>query len=239
MGTILGSDRAATNDDSVQNAAHRECRTGVTDEAELIARARAGDDEAFGRLVELHQDRVYRAAVRLVGPEDALDISQEVFLKAYRELKRFRGRSALSTWLYRMAVNLSLNYLRGQRREFERRERFGPGVSEQAPNPERRAAAGELREQVWEAIDALPERQRAAVTLHRFEGLSASEVAQIMGLSTGAVESLLHRARKALLEDFMARGLGPAPADRGTPQPGGGSGIGSRRRRKGSGSGGF
>jgi RNA polymerase sigma-70 factor (ECF subfamily) len=186
----------------------------VTDELDLIARAGAGDEEAFGRLVEMHQDRVYRAAVRLVGHEDALDISQEVFLKAYRELKRFKGRSALSTWLYRMAINLSLNYLRGQRREFDRRERFGPGVSDPPPNPERSMAESQLREHVWTAIDTLPERQRAAVTLHRFEGLSAPEVAEIMGLSVGAVESLLHRAKRTLMESFMRQGLSPPGSDR-------------------------
>ena len=187
----------------------------MTDELDLIARARAGDEGAFGRLVEMHQDRVYRAAVRLVGHEDALDISQEVFLKAHRELKRFKGRSALSTWLYRMAVNLSLNYLRGQRRELDRRQRFGPGVSDPPPGPERNMADSRLRDQVWAAIDSLPERQRAAITLHRFEGLPAPEVAEIMGLSVGAVESLLHRAKKTLMQSFLEQGLAP-PGSRGS-----------------------
>jgi len=185
----------------------------VNEERDLIRRARDGDDDAFGRLVEMHQDRVYRTAARLVGPEDALDVAQEVFLRAHRELGRFRGRSALSTWLYRMAVNTALNQLRGKRRELARRESFGPGVSPGPPAPDRPLLEGELREAVWRAIDALPERQRTAVTLHRFEGLSAVAVGEVMGLSTGAVESLLHRAKRTLLHSFSDAGLGP-PTDR-------------------------
>jgi RNA polymerase sigma-70 factor (ECF subfamily) len=182
----------------------------VSDERDLIRRAQAGDDDAFGELVELHQDRVYRTAARLVGPEDAMDIAQEVFLRAHRELKRFRGRSALSTWLYRMAVNASLNQLRGSKRELARRERFGPGVSSAPPAPDRTILDEEMKRTVWRAIDGLPERQRTALTLHRFEGLSAAEVGEVMGLSTGAVESLLHRAKRALLVALSGSGLGPA-----------------------------
>jgi len=168
----------------------------VSEERDLIRRAQEGDDDAFGRLVEMHQDRVYRTAVRLVGHEDALDISQDVFMRAHRELKRFRGRSALSTWLYRMAVNTALNHLRGAKRESARRERFGPGVSSPPPAPDRALQDTELSAIVWQAIDGLPDRQRTAVTLHRFEGLSAAEVGEVMGLSTGAVESLCVRGEQ-------------------------------------------
>ncbi len=179
------------------------------DESTLIERARAGDEAAFGELVGRHQDRVYRTAVRLVGSEDAYDVSQEVFVKAWRELKRFRGSAALSTWLYRMTVNLSLNYLRSTKRETDRRERYGPGVSEKPPAPGAALEEDEFKTAVWAAIDSLPERQRTAVILHRFEELPAAEIARIMDLSTGAVESLLHRARSSLLEAFRSRGLGP------------------------------
>lgn len=181
------------------------------DEKNLIERARSGDDDAFGELVRMHQDRVYRTAVRLVGPEDAQDVAQEVFLKAYRELKRFRARSALSTWLYRMTVNLALNYLRGMRRERDRRERYGPGVSSSPPSPDSGLIDREFTDAVWAVIDSLPERQRTAIILHRFEGLSASETAGVMGLSLGAVESLLHRAKLALLKSFQEIGLEPGP----------------------------
>lgn len=177
------------------------------DENSLIERARSGDDDAFGQLVHLHQDRVYRTAVRLVGPEDAKDVTQEVFLKAYGELKKFHAKSALSTWLYRMTVNLALNYLRGMRRERDRRARYGPGVSPPPPSPDRGLLDQELTDAVWAAIDSLPERQRTAVVLHRFEGLSAAETTQVMGLSLGAVESLLHRAKQALLQSFQETGL--------------------------------
>jgi RNA polymerase sigma-70 factor (ECF subfamily) len=182
------------------------------EESALIERARAGDEDAFGQLVGLHQDRVYRTAVRLVGPEDAFDVSQEVFIKAWRELRRFRGSAALSTWLYRMTVNLALNHLRSSKRETDRRERYGPGVSEKPPAPDTSVENEEFRDRVWAVIDTLPERQRTALILHRFEELPAAETARIMGLSTGAVESLLHRARTALNEAFRARGLGPPEA---------------------------
>jgi RNA polymerase sigma-70 factor (ECF subfamily) len=188
----------------------------VQDERTLIARAREGDEEAFGGLVRLHQDQVWRTAARLVGPEDASDVAQEVFLKAWHELRRFRGGSALGTWLYRMAVNLSLNHIRGTRRELARRERFGPGVSPPAPDPETYASDAETARIVWAAIEALPERQRVAVTLHRFEGLSAAETAAAMDMSTAAVEALLHRAKGTLLRDLARRGVA---ANEDNPDP--------------------
>ena len=175
----------------------------------LLERARSGDDDAFGEIVRLHQDRVYRTAVRLVGPEDAHDITQEVFIKAHGELKKFRARSALSTWLYRMTVNLSLNYLRGSKREKDRRERYGPGVSDPPPNAEKSLIEQEFTDAVWTVINSLPEKQRTAVVLHRFEDLPAAETARVMGLSLGAVESLLHRAKLSMLESFQEKGLRP------------------------------
>jgi RNA polymerase sigma-70 factor (ECF subfamily) len=179
------------------------------DEADLIKLARKGDEDAYGILVHRHQDQVYRTAVRMVGPEDAHDVTQEVFIKAWNELKRFRGGSALSTWLHRMTVNLSLNLIRGRKRERNRRERYGPGVSAPAPAPDAPLLDEERSRMVWEAIDALPERQRTAIIMHRFEELTAPRIAEVMGLSTGAVESLLHRAKLALLETFQTQGLAP------------------------------
>ena len=179
------------------------------DESILIERARAGDEDAFGSLVRQHQDRVYRTAVRFVGNEDAHDITQDVFIKAWGELKRFRGGSSLSTWLYRLTINLSLNLIRGRKRELNRREQYGPGISTPPPRPDAALLDSERTRLVWEAIDSLPERQRTAVIMHRFEELSAPRIAEVMGLSTGAVESLLHRAKLTLLEIFQAQGTTP------------------------------
>ncbi len=179
------------------------------DESILIEQARAGDEDAFGMLVRQHQDRVYRTAVRLVGNEDAHDITQDVFIKAWGELKRFRGGSALSTWLYRLTINLSLNLIRGRKREQNRREQYGPGISTPPPRPDSALLDSERTRLVWEAIDSLPDRQRTAVIMHRFEELSAPRIAEVMGLSTGAVESLLHRAKLTLLEIFQAQGTTP------------------------------
>ena len=183
------------------------------DEKLLIERARSGDDDAFGELVRMHQDRVYRTAIRFVGPDDAHDITQEVFIKAHGEMKRFHAKSALSTWLYRMTINMALNYLRGRRRELDRRERYGPGVSAHPPSPDSGIIDQEFTEAVWQVIDSLPEKQRTAVVLHRFEGLSAAETAEVMGLSLGAVESLLHRSKLALLKSFQESGLGEPQND--------------------------
>ncbi|MFO7767366.1 MAG: sigma-70 family RNA polymerase sigma factor [bacterium] len=184
--------------------------SNVLKESRLIARAREGDEEAFGELVRAHQDRVYRTAARMVGPDEAWDIAQEVFIRAFGEIERFRGDSALSTWLYRMTVNTSLNFLRGEGREKDRREGYGPGVSDPAPRPDRGVETEETERLVWEAVDSLPERQRTALVLHRFEGLTAPQIAEVMDATTGAVESLLHRAKESLLGEFQRRGLGPA-----------------------------
>ena len=185
------------------------CTEVQMDELILIERARAGDEDAFGILVRQHQDRVYRTAVRMVGDEDAHDITQDVFIKAWSELKRFRGGSALSTWLHRMTINLTLNLIRGRKREQSRREQYGPGISTPPPAPDSSLLDRERTRLVWEAIDSLPERQRTAVIMHRFEELTAPRIAEAMELSTGAVESLLHRAKLTLLELFQTQGMAP------------------------------
>jgi len=179
------------------------------DEPNLIRRAREGDEDAYGILVRHYQDRVYRTAVRMVGDDDAYDVAQEVFIKAWRELKRFRGESALSTWLHRMTINLSLNLIRGRKRELNRREQYGPGVSTPPPAPDSSLLDEERTRMVWEAIDSLPERQRTAIIMYRFEELTAPRIAEVMDLSVGAVESLLHRAKLTLLEIFQAQGMTP------------------------------
>jgi RNA polymerase sigma-70 factor (ECF subfamily) len=178
-------------------------------EANLIQRARAGDEEAYGVLVRRYQDRVYRTAVRMVGDEDAHDVTQDVFIKAWRELKRFRGDSALSTWLHRMTINLSLNHIRSSKREQGRREQYGPGVSTPPPAPDASLLDEERTRLVWQAIDSLPERQRTAIIMYRFEEMSAPRIAEVLNLSVGAVESLLHRAKLTLLEFFQAQGMAP------------------------------
>jgi RNA polymerase sigma-70 factor (ECF subfamily) len=174
-----------------------------------LARVAAGDLDAFAPLVARHQDRVVRLCARILGDRDeALDVAQETFLRAYRHAADAEPRGALSTWLHRIAVNLCLNRLR--RRRLVRflsltpepeAERAGPEVAEPASaaaDPERELLARERWRRTREAIDALPAGQRAVLVLARFEGMSGREIAETLGISEGAVESRLVRAMRRL-----------------------------------------
>lgn len=169
-----------------------------------------GQPEAFEALVLEYQDRVVGTCCRFVhNPQDAEDIAQEVFMEIYRSIGRFRGQSQLSTWIYRIAVTKSLDFVR----RIKRKKRLGQvkrllGFEDQTheavfeasghPGPYEQLESQERRDLLQRAIEILPESQRVAVLLHKMEQLSIAEVAQIMGTTGSAVESLLHRARKRL-----------------------------------------
>jgi RNA polymerase sigma-70 factor, ECF subfamily len=169
-----------------------------------LARVATGDADAFGSLVETHQERLLRLCERMLGDaEDARDAVQEVFLKAYRKAADFRPHGQVYTWLYRIATNHCLNKLR--RRRLVRFVRWEEPAEQDAPpfdppdgaaDP---AAALEARRQ-WrqtrEVIGALPAGQRAVLVLARFEGLSYRQIAEILGITEGAVESRLFRAMR-------------------------------------------
>ncbi|HSF41615.1 MAG TPA: sigma-70 family RNA polymerase sigma factor [Thermoanaerobaculia bacterium] len=173
---------------------------------EALARVAAGEANAFALVVERHQERLLRLCERLLGdPEEARDAAQEVFLKAYRKAADVRPQGQVYTWLYRIAVNHCLNKLR--RRKLVRFLRWEPPEEGGAPafdppdggaDP---AAALEIRRR-WQAtrkvIGRLPENQRVVLILARFEGLSYQQIAQIMGITEGAVESRLVRAMRRL-----------------------------------------
>ena len=169
-----------------------------------------GQPEAFEALVLEYQDRVVGTCCRFVhNPQDAEDVAQEVFVEIYRSIGQFRGQSQLSTWIYRIAVTKSLDFVR----RMNRKKRLGQvkrllGFEDQtheavfeAPDssePCEQLETQERRELLYRAIETLPESQRVAVLLHKMEQLSIAEVARIMGTTGSAVESLLHRARKRL-----------------------------------------
>lgn len=182
-------------------------------ELELVDRLKKGDQEAFRFMVTSWQDMVYNTALGLVQNElDAEDVAQEVFVKAYESIQGFKGQSKLSTWLYRITVTKSLDFLRSKKRK----KRFGYVYSlfgannELAYNPpeflhpgvvsEKKQAAAEL----FKALDQLPEQQKVAFVLTRLEGLGHKEVAEIMGNTVPAVESLLQRAKLNLRKQLTA-----------------------------------
>lgn len=186
-------------------------------DTQLMARFQRGDDTAFTQLVERHQQRVMNIAARYVGrTTDTEDLAQEVFLRVYRHRDRWQPTAKFTTWLFQIAVNLSLNWLRdGKRKRMLSIDApLGRGADGSRPDPEDVRSptahdALELQERaavVREAIAQLPENQRMAVILFRQEGLPYQEVAAAMQVSLPAVKSLLNRAKTNLreaLEPFL------------------------------------
>jgi RNA polymerase sigma-70 factor, ECF subfamily len=177
--------------------------------ADLIARARAGDAEAFRELVERHSRAVYRVAYRITGrAEDAEDVVQETFLRAYRQLDRFEARSNFGTWLHRIAANCSVDLLRGRPRremneETETLERLGGGDTHGAlPSPERALLGRQIADRVAQALDRLSDMERAAFTLRHFEGLSIEEISRALGLRTSATKHSIFRAVKKMRHEL-------------------------------------
>lgn len=178
-------------------------------EKELVKQLKHGDQQAFKILVEKYKDRVYNTCLGFLhNRHDAEDVAQEVFIEVYESIDSFREEAALSTWLYRISVNKSLELIRRQKRKkrwaffrsmlnvdedpdrFEDRDYFDhPGVALEQK---------ERTELLMKAIDSLPESQRTALTLHKFEGLSYKEIATVMKTSLSAVESLIFRAKRNL-----------------------------------------
>jgi RNA polymerase sigma-70 factor, ECF subfamily len=177
-------------------------------EAALISRCAAGDEIACTELVEEHQRMVYQLALHLLGdPEEALDLSQEVFLNVFRTIGRFRGQSALRTWIYRIVIN----QVRNRQRWWKRRHRSEQVSLEHrietlgdlpATNvleePDRMFGRKELATRLNAALKVLPFEQRTAIILREIDGLSYEEIAFSLGVAVGTVKSRLTRAREAL-----------------------------------------
>ena len=180
-------------------------------DAELVAAFAQGRVEAFGTLVERYQDRVYNTVYRMVGSaEDAQDIVQDAFLKAYENLGQFRGASSFYTWLFRIAVNLALTFRRRSKRlRLVRPLDEGSEVSlsqSQAgrlvESPEAAMETAESRERVMKALENLDGEHRAAVVLRDIEGLDYETISGILDVPAGTVKSRIHRARMMLREDL-------------------------------------
>jgi RNA polymerase sigma-70 factor, ECF subfamily len=172
-------------------------------DAELMLRFREGDEAAFVRLVESHRKRVLNLAYRFLGDRaEAEDIAQEVFVRVYQARDRYRPDARFSTWLHQIAVNLCLNEARRRRRRplwpWSGSDDEGLAIPDPADSPEDELETQALGEAVRRALAALPEKQRMAVILHRYEGLSYEAIAQVLGCSVGAVDGLLSRAKGTL-----------------------------------------
>ena len=177
-------------------------------EALLIADLCEGDETALAPLVEKYKRMVYRLAMQITkNHADADDVMQETFIKVYRSIRTFRKDAAFETWLYRIAVNEALNFVKRRERqrvstletvseaEYEAMTRYR---AQTANDPHIHAEKAELRHHVTQAVNSLSLKHRTVVILHEFEGLTHAEIASILNCSEGTVRSRLHYARKKL-----------------------------------------
>jgi RNA polymerase sigma-70 factor (ECF subfamily) len=171
-----------------------------------VERGRLGDNDAFRLLVEQHGRAIFRLAYRMTGnEEDAEDVVQETFLKAYRQIDRFDARSSFTTWLYRIASNCSLDLIRKRKTREARRER-GPDpdrdvlatIATPTPGPERVLCSTQISECVLAALDELSAQERTAFVLRHFEGLSIEEIGRALGTGTNATKHSIFRAVQKL-----------------------------------------
>lgn len=181
-------------------------------ESELIERAVKGDRQAQAEIVYQHEKMVYNLALKLVGnPEDAENILQETFLKILESLHTFKGGSALSTWIYRIATNFALMHLRSKKRNFvsiddypldEKRD-YSQFIKMTEADPLKDLINTELKENLQAAIDSLPPKFKTVFILKDIDGLSLKEISNVLKISLPAVKSNLHRARLFLRNQLM------------------------------------
>ncbi|MFC1859017.1 sigma-70 family RNA polymerase sigma factor [Thermodesulfobacteriota bacterium] len=187
-------------------------QNGMLGDADLVRSFQGGRKEAFDTLVMRHKDKVFNLCYRFLGDyQEASDMAQEIFIKVYRSLKKFRFESAFSTWVYRIAVNTCKNRLKSLEFRFKKRiMRIGNPEPSEAHNPsvelaDESSPMTELEQKerslmIQRAIDSLPAKKKTVVVLRDIEGLSYEEIANITGFNLGTVKSTLARARFDLKE---------------------------------------
>ncbi|MDZ4859609.1 MAG: sigma-70 family RNA polymerase sigma factor [Candidatus Hydrogenedentes bacterium] len=189
----------------------REARTHT--DTGLVERCRKGDSSAFDELVRRYKDRVYCVAYRYLGNrEDALDVSQEVFVRAYRGIGSFRGTAQVCTWLHSITANLARNRLRDGSRmgrdkgtSLEAMRENSPGLADAGDghaSPREAAIAEETQEMLLKCLGELPEQYRLAFVLRTFDDLSYEEIAEVMECPVGTVKSRLNQARQLLRDQL-------------------------------------
>lgn len=192
-------------------------------ERQLITRAQQGDREAFQEIVETYQRRVFGICIGMLkNPDDSMDVSQEVFIKIYRYIENFNHQSSFYTWLYRITVNMCIDFIRKKKRSREvdyddgiLREGAVDGDDEILPsrlgiNPDRVYGRKELRAKMLEALETLSEKHRTILVLREVEGLSYEEIADVLQISKGTVMSRLYHARRyfqAAVKDYLGDSL--------------------------------
>ena len=182
---------------------------------QLVERAQRGDKQAFDLLVIKYQRKLARLLSQFIrDAAEVEDVTQETFIKAYRSLSSFRGDSAFYTWLYRIGINAAKNFLVAQKRrastttnefDIEVAENFEEGSQLRELNtPENELMSKQIAQTVHQALQALPEELRSAITLREIEGLSYEEIASIMSCPTGTVRSRIFRAREAIADKLQS-----------------------------------
>jgi len=180
----------------------------ASDASAVLARARQGDSEAFRALVERHSRNAFRLAFRMTGNEqDAEDVVQESFLKAYRYLNRFEARADFGTWLYRIVANCSVELIRTrqsrkQRAPMEPLEDLQVAPAAELPGPDRLAESADIQRRVANALDGLSPLERAAFTLRHYEGRTIDEISRTLNLGTSAAKHAVFRAVKKLRSEL-------------------------------------
>ncbi|MBN1668222.1 MAG: RNA polymerase sigma factor [Anaerolineales bacterium] len=178
-------------------------------ESDWLGRAMDGDDEAFGMLVESYQKPVYSLCYRMLGtPTEAEDGAQETFLRAYKSLHRYDPSRSFATWLLSIASHYCIDQLRKRRLEtfsINDEERAWMEPPDPGPNPEATTSQNEQLEAVRKLLDTLAGKDRAAVVMHYWHGLSYEEIAENLSLTVSAVKSRLHRARRTMAEEWQAQ----------------------------------
>jgi len=185
---------------------------------ELVEKAQGGDADAFGVLVRRHQKRIYRLAVHLTkSASEAEDVTQETFVRAYQAIGRFDGRSEPFTWLYRIAVNLSLNHIRSKKTKrgttsFDDDPRIEGLLAESRPgrgaDPARAAHDKRLTKALAEGVDSLSETLRTTLVLVCIDGVSHDEAGEVLGCPSGTIAWRVHEARRKLKLFLEERGFG-------------------------------
>lgn len=185
------------------------------EDKEIIEQVLAGDNNAFGALVERYQTRVYNLALRMCGnPDDAFDLAQEAFFRAWRGLPGFQFDSAFSTWLFRLSANVCLDWLRAKKRRptvslttvDDEDEEVQLELSDPGKSPEELVLAAEDRAALTKALNGLPVEYRQILTLRAIDDLSYAEIAGILKIKEGTVKSRLSRARLALRNKLLQNG---------------------------------
>jgi len=186
-------------------------------DAQLMLRVRDGDEECFGILLEKHRNPVIRFVYRMVQEQAVSEeLAQEVFLRVYRSRGTYEPTARFTTWLFRIATHLALNWLRDGRNERGQRRLDDEGdsdmpafeVADRRPSAEQRMVYQSRLQEVRDAIAMLPEKQRAAVLMHKYEEMDYAQIAQVLELSESAVKSLLFRAYESLRARLAHMSLG-------------------------------